>query len=169
VHNLAISNHTGTAILSKCGPGSEVCSLTMQKNLEDNGRFLSINVTTLDRFVQKSRITKMIDVLKIDTEGYDPLVLSGADLILKRQQIRLLIFEHHQIGFWTSIHLRDVIENLDSKGYICYMLGRTGIIRMTRCWSSLFGEKRWSNVLYVLRNDERLRRFIDQLIIPSTL
>jgi len=116
VHNLAISNHTGTAVLSKCGRGSEVCSLTMQRNLTDTGRFLSINVTTLDRFVKKYRITEMIDVLKIDTEGYDPLVLTGADLILKRQQIRLLIFEHHRIGFWTSIHLRDVIENLDFKG-----------------------------------------------------
>ncbi|CAF3635852.1 unnamed protein product [Adineta steineri] len=169
VHNLAISNHTGTAVLLKCGRGGEACGLTVEKNLTDTERFLLVNVTTLDTFVQKFQITEIIDILKIDTEGYDPLVLTGANLIFKRQQIRLLIFEHHHVGFWASIHLRDVVENLDSKGYTCYMFGKTGLIRITRCWSSLFAEKRWSNVLCVLRNDERLRYFIEKLLISSTL
>ncbi|CAF1404665.1 unnamed protein product [Adineta ricciae] len=169
IYNLAMSNQTGTELLLKCNPGDEFCGLETSKSARNIERYLLVNVTTLDTFLQRSHITEMIDVLKIDTEGHDPLVLKGAELTLKQQQVRLLIFEHHEVGLWKYIHLRDVIENLDLKGYTCYMFGRTGLIRITRCWSSILNKKRWSNVLCVVRNDGRLQHIINKLIIPHTL
>ena len=169
LHNLAVSNHTGTALLSKCVRGAEACGLATH-NVEGNLKeYVSVNVTTLDTFVQQNSITDLIDILKIDTEGFDPLVLRGADLILTRQQVRLLIFEHHEVGFWRDTHLRNVVDDLDAKGYTCYMLGKTGIIRMTKCWSTAFEKKQWSNVLCVRRTDERLKNYIQQLLLPFTV
>ncbi|CAF4471132.1 unnamed protein product, partial [Rotaria sp. Silwood2] len=107
VYNLALSNQSGTVPLLRCDRGIEHCGLTIETGVTDMKKYLLVNTTTLDAFVQANAIQDMIDVLKIDTEGFDPLVLKGAQLILKRQQVRLLIFEHHDIGAWKNMHLRD--------------------------------------------------------------
>ena len=48
---------------------------------------------SLDDFADKYRLDK-IDVLKIDTEGYEPLVFRGAQRLISEHRIRLFIFEH---------------------------------------------------------------------------
>jgi FkbM family methyltransferase len=50
-------------------------------------------VTTLDDFADKHHLSK-IDILKIDTEGYEPLVFRGAKRLLQQHRVRLFIFEH---------------------------------------------------------------------------
>ena len=52
----------------------------------------SISVKRLDEFLIRENINK-IDLLKIDTEGYEFNVLKGSKEILKR--INLVYFEHH--------------------------------------------------------------------------
>jgi FkbM family methyltransferase len=56
---------------------------------------IHVDVIALDDFADKRNLKK-IDILKIDTEGYEPLVFRGAKRLLKEHRIRLFIFEHLQ-------------------------------------------------------------------------
>ena len=165
-HNLALSNETGTILQQKCSAGNEVCALARRTHPDQMlSKFVVVNVTTLDRVVELQNISRRIDVLKIDTEGFDPLVIQGAQQILRRQQVRLLLFEYHGIGAWRMTTLKQVLIDLDTKGYQCYQAGQTGVFRLTGCWSSKFEVKRWSNVLCVSRREPRLIQSIEQLRI----
>jgi FkbM family methyltransferase len=54
-----------------------------------------VDIITLDEFAAKHHLSK-IDILKIDTEGYEPFVFQGAKRLLREHRIRLFIFEHLQ-------------------------------------------------------------------------
>ena len=165
-YDLALSNQTGFSFLEQCHAGAESCQLTKDVDLKNtNKKVVKVNFTTLDRIVEQYNIFRKIDVLKIDTEGFDPLVIQGAENILNRHQIRLFVFEYHGVGMWQTTTLHEVIVNLDRKNYLCYQLGETGIFRLTGCWSSHFEIKWWSNVLCVSKYERRLISFIEKLLI----
>ena len=168
IHQFALSNETSTGFLRKCPLGVEVCGLASKSDADPNA-FLEVQIITLDNFVELHKITRQIDLLKIDTEGFDPLVLHGASAVLRRHQVRLLLFEYHGIGMWRTIHLHQVVTELDEKGYICYQIGRTGLFRLTGCWSTKFEMKKWSNVLCISKQESRLRIFIEELLIKLWL
>ncbi|UJR12601.1 hypothetical protein I4U23_016776 [Adineta vaga] len=165
VHRLAISNTTGTANMKKCPAGGEACGLMTRDDTASNDNIFQTPTMTLDDFVEQKNIQQKIDLLKIDTEGADPLVLQGAKKLFSKKQIRLLIFENHGVGTWKTTSLLTVIEFLSKEGFICYMLGKTGLARLTNCWSPVFEIKRWSNVLCVHREEKHLRLFLDRLLI----
>ena len=56
-----------------------------------------------------------VDLLAVDTEGYDPMVIVGATNLLSRRRIRVLEFEYSKAGVWPLHHLPDV-EQLVSRG-----------------------------------------------------
>ena len=58
-----------------------------------------------------------VDVLAIDTEGFDPAVLEGASGLLSRSAVKIVMFEYHAIGLWPQTQLKDVVEKLDTQGY----------------------------------------------------
>ena len=62
------------------------------KNIEQYYRKEKILVKKLDDYLQDLNLKK-IDILKIDTEGYELSVLKGAMNNLKK--IRYIYFEHH--------------------------------------------------------------------------
>ncbi|CAF1090302.1 unnamed protein product [Rotaria magnacalcarata] len=165
VFDLGFSNQTGVAKLSACGTGVEWCGLATNPTSENAKSFVKVNITTLDDFVRLHRIQRRIDVLKIDTEGFDPLVLQGASRLLQEQRIRLMIFEYHGVGMWSTTTLEKVVHNLDRQGYACYQLGRTGILRLTNCWAPIFERKMWSNVLCISRSERILIQSIEKLLV----
>ena len=57
---------------------------------------ITVKCTTIDLFCAERKIKK-IDVLKIDTEGFDLEVLKGADAMLKRGVISFVYFEFNDI------------------------------------------------------------------------
>jgi FkbM family methyltransferase len=57
---------------------------------------IQVCCTTLDKFCSE-RGVKQIDVLKIDTEGFDFEVLKGASLMLAQQAIKFIYFEFNDI------------------------------------------------------------------------
>ena len=60
-----------------------------QCSLNENSRIWKYTEKEIDN----NKNIKKIDLLKIDTEGYEFNVLKGASLILKK--IKLVYFEHH--------------------------------------------------------------------------
>jgi FkbM family methyltransferase len=57
---------------------------------------ITVKCTTIDLFCVERKI-KQVDVLKIDTEGFDLEVLKGADTLLKRGAISFVYFEFNDI------------------------------------------------------------------------
>ena len=53
---------------------------------------LPITILTLDYFIEKNNIQN-IDLLKIDTEGYEFNVIKGLTIYCKK--VKLIYFEHH--------------------------------------------------------------------------
>lgn len=60
-------------------------------------RQIQVRCTTLDRFCSERRV-EQIDVLKIDTEGFEFEVLKGASSMLARQAIKFIYFEFNDIS-----------------------------------------------------------------------
>ncbi len=63
------------------------------KHISKLKEIIYVDSITLSTFCEKEGIEE-IDLLKIDVEGCELLVLEGANDLLKRQQIRMIIFEH---------------------------------------------------------------------------
>lgn len=95
----------------------------------------------------------MIDILQIDTEGYDVLVLQGARQTLASHRVRMLMFEYNNNPPWSDFTLQSVIQELEGFSYDCYFSGQGRLWKISGCWHSVFETRAWMNVLCLLRND----------------
>ncbi|MCA9024140.1 MAG: FkbM family methyltransferase [Planctomycetaceae bacterium] len=76
-------------------PGDEEQTGWGSLAVTDQARSYKVDVVRLDDVITDN---EPIDVLKIDTEGADPLVLRGAERLLQQHQIREIFFEHNRPG-----------------------------------------------------------------------
>ena len=78
-------------------------------------RKIPIHVSTLDSFIEKHDI-QSIDLLKIDTEGYEFNILRGASKY--SQRINLIYFEHHYDDMIIKNYkFGDIHKLLEDKGF----------------------------------------------------
>lgn len=71
-----------------------------------------VEVTTVDRFLQQNRIS-IVDLLKIDTQGFDLAVLLGAVEALQRGAIQNVLVELNFVRMYSGQSApRDIIEFL---------------------------------------------------------
>jgi hypothetical protein len=154
----AISNFHGTTKSGSC-----IHSLDERCRISSHGEN-TIPVTTIDHLwpqlpsllnltALEEGKGRRVDILMIDTEGYDALVLEGGASTLSNRLIRLLIFEYHGYCPWPLTSLHEVIKTLHSYGYLCYFEGQNRLWRLSGCWSSLYEFYSWSNVLCVDHQD----------------
>ena len=61
-------------------------------NLKEYYKKISINLISLDEYIEKNNINE-IDIIKIDTEGFEFDVIKG--LSLKNKLTKFIYFEHH--------------------------------------------------------------------------
>jgi FkbM family methyltransferase len=86
------------------------------KNKDTYYHQVPIKILTLDYFIEKNGI-KNIDLLKIDTEGYEFNVLKG--LSKYSQNIKLIYFEHHYDDMIIKNYkFKDIHQLLKDKGFI---------------------------------------------------
>lgn len=71
---------------------------------------------TIDRFLQKSDI-QAVSMVKIDTEGFDLLVLRGAEQSLHDGRIDIIQFEYNWRWLLNHVCLRDVFALIADKPY----------------------------------------------------
>lgn len=95
----------------------------------------------------------VIDILMIDTEGYDALVLEGAKKTLHSCLVRMIVFEYHSVCPWAESSLESVVQMLAALSYDCYFEGNARVWRLTDCWDPLWELRFWSNVLCLKRGD----------------
>jgi len=53
-------------------------------------------------------------------------------------------------------------------GYVCYIIGKTGVIRVSNCWNEQFNV-RHNNLLCVSSKDNRLLYNIDQMRLTGSM
>lgn len=75
-----------------------------------------VQVSTGDRYV-KARGINMIDLLKIDVEGYEHKVLQGFDRMLRSGTVRAIQFEYGRVNALTRFLLADFYALLEPLGY----------------------------------------------------
>ena len=79
------------SVLASCVPESPMMSSNSSVDTSE------INIESIDSFCSKQNVEK-IDLLKIDTEGFDYEVIQGAERLLKERMISFVLFEFFYVG-----------------------------------------------------------------------
>jgi FkbM family methyltransferase len=77
----------------------------------ENINSVQVNVITLDLYCTEKGISS-IDLLKIDTEGFELEVLEGAKDLLEKGKIKMIQFEFNEVNIIKRVFLRDFFEIL---------------------------------------------------------
>ncbi len=85
----------------------------------------SVTVQTLDDFCDENEIAR-IDLLKLDTEGHELAVLTGAERLLRARAIDAIQFEFGGANIDARVFLRDIV-NLLRPTHDVYRLLRDGV------------------------------------------
>jgi len=123
VENLALGDQAGQKIIRLFDDYSVLNSLRDDlMNNKINAREETISIETIDAYCEKNTISQ-IDLLKIDTEGFEMNVLKGAQKMLDSGSISLIYAE---VGFQQlntrNTYFADIAEFLSDKDYYFYGL-----------------------------------------------
>jgi FkbM family methyltransferase len=150
VQPYALSETVGEATFysKENGVGTNSLSPTSGSNAE------VVKLITIDQFLQQTGI-EIVSMVKIDTEGFDLLVLRGAEKSLHDGRIDIVQFEYNWRWLINHACLRDVFALIADKPYrLGKLSGRT--IEFYDQWH--FELDRFFENNYVLvRNDSNLR------------
>lgn len=87
----------------------------------DDSKTITVTVTTLDEYCRKNNITH-IDFLKVDVEGHEFFVFSGAEELLKRKAIDYIQFEFSGGTVFSRTFLKDFIDLFAKHNYSVYRI-----------------------------------------------
>lgn len=117
----AMTNATGTITYEDCN--SEDCGIRRPGDkLRAKKRPKVVPATTYDSFAKAHGIT-WADLVKIDTEGEEPLIIQGMHESLKARRVGFLAFELHGSGkgWYRAFDMKRLTDLLDAYGYNCYV------------------------------------------------
>jgi FkbM family methyltransferase len=97
-----------------------------------------VRTETLDRMAEQLNIKK-IDFMKIDVDGFEPLVLQGAAGLIAEGRISHILFECAEVGFKRmNSSTGELLEQLRSNGFRKFLqIGTPGPTSCTTCFASL--------------------------------
>jgi FkbM family methyltransferase len=160
--NVALGSKNQEAILHSF-KGSELNSfLTLDSKastyLEPSGLEprdqVSVSVTTLDDFCEQHSIDS-IDILKIDTQGYDLEVLCGGRSLLDSQSVRVIQVEANFVSLYRGQpRFGEILEYLSEVGY-----GMVGLYDIAR---NPAGDIKWADAVFCKNSDESKRIYAKQ-------
>jgi len=112
VQPYALSATVGEATFYSKEDGAGTNSLSSMSGLKED----IVKLITVDDFIQQFGI-KSVSMVKIDTEGFDLLVLKGAEKALSEGLIELVQFEYNWRWLLNHASLRDVFDLISNKPY----------------------------------------------------
>jgi FkbM family methyltransferase len=91
----------------------------------------TVEVKTIESVMESQGITGSVDVMKIDTEGFELEILKGASRLLAEKRIGVIPFEFglNQIRLRQTFH--DFWELFNGHGYRMFRFNPTGFYRAT--------------------------------------
>ena len=90
-------------------------------NIKNDKKFfkkIPIKITNLDNYINEKKINK-IDILKIDTEGYEYNVIKG--LSQNYKIIKFIYFEHHYDDMKKNYKFNNINQILRNFGFQKYL------------------------------------------------
>lgn len=138
----AMGTEVSTIKLGYARQGSVLTSAFYESNMEVE----EVQCSTIDTFCKEHNIEK-IDFLKIDVEGFELMVLKGAEETLKNKKIKVIQFEfgNHQLRAHHT--LRDFFSILID--YNLYRVVQNGIYPIT--YNDLFEIYQVTNYVAILK------------------
>jgi FkbM family methyltransferase len=88
-----------------------------------------VNVITLDEFIEEQRLAR-VDLLKIDTEGYELNVLKGGVKAIRSGIFKAIQFEFNEMNVVSRVFFKDFMEVLPQ--YQFYRMLSGGLQRIDR-------------------------------------
>ncbi len=133
-YNLALGKTSGEAVLydykAKRGSGHASLHKGVMEDIHGNvGQPIPVAIETIDQFAEQNDI-EFIDFLKIDTEGNEYDVLSGARHMLAGNRIKAIQFEFNKMNVVSRIFFKDFQALLVN--YKLYRMLKDGLIPMGR-------------------------------------
>lgn len=102
---------------------------SLRKNKAHNSSERTVEVVSLDSYLENSLTDKGVSLLKIDVEGYEAEVLAGAPHLIRSKRIELLILEVSP-NFGDTSYLNKLSTDLGPT-YAWYELIESGRLRRT--------------------------------------
>ena len=156
-HNVALSDYVGTCKFYHClgNRGDyEFSRLSSFYNRECYSNILrktpaeiDVKTVTIDFFCEDKGI-EYIDFLKIDTEGAELKVLTGAQNMLSQQKIGIVQFEYGGCYKDSQSTLHEVYTLLSICGYSVFRICSQGLVRVDQ-WKDKLEDFKYSNYLAV--------------------
>lgn len=119
-HN-AMTNATGSITYEDCS--NEDCGVARPGDKQrTKKRWRTVPAMTYDDFAKANSID-FADLVKIDTEGEEPLIIQGMHESLQAKRVGFLAFEVHGSGkgWYRAFDMARIVDLLDAYGYTCYM------------------------------------------------
>ena len=146
----AVSNKSGVA----AAPGSaRVGEEALSASLRPSRGSIPVRAIALDDYLAETKMAG-VDIVSIDTEGFDALVLEGMRGALAAQRVSVFEFEYHWSGFWAAAHpearsLQATLSWVSALGYGCFWTGGDGCLAPASgpCWRDSFEFRSWSNLV----------------------
>jgi FkbM family methyltransferase len=156
----AFAGTSGTTSFPSDRSASELNSITSTSSGQhEHKNAVDVTVGTLDEDTRELQP----DVIKIDTEGYDPGVLEGGKNSFcsehRNHTVSVIMFEKNTRKLWseTDTRLKDIVSLLDSCEYNCYVVGpNKELAKLSQgCWHEAWEALTWSNIMCAHRTVAR--------------
>jgi FkbM family methyltransferase len=132
LHRSALSDFAGRTNMSVPDQKNQGCN-----HLGEGGEN-EVEVTTLDAFCEKERLTK-VDLIKVDVEGSEVALLRGAEETIRRFRPILMIEVNPATLQRFGYASRDLIQAIGQHGYRMHYAGRFGLKLLRRL--PVYGEE----------------------------
>jgi FkbM family methyltransferase len=150
-NNAAVGRAAGEAILWYDREGAGSASLT-RRDLDHFGiRFdksETVRVLALDDYAAEQGLDR-IDLLKMDIEGHELDALAGADGLLRRRAIGMVLFEFGGCNMDSRTFFRDYWKLLTQSGMCLYRLTPGGYLSPIPAYNEALEQFRTTNFLAV--------------------
>ncbi len=127
----ALSDVAGRMTLFADQDGSALASLAQRQRGRLNVRFdpmEEVEVRRFDTYWKQSLSSRVIDIVKIDVEGYELMVLRGFGEAIRN--VRVLQFEFGGTNIDTKVFFRDLWGFFEKAGFDLYRITPLGVMRI---------------------------------------
>jgi FkbM family methyltransferase len=128
-------------------------SSSVSKNTKCSRDQYEARVVSFMNFLAENKL-EYASMVKIDTEGHDPVIVRDMYPLLRQHKIDTVLFEYHGIGAWTQTTLQKIVHELNQLGYDSFMMGDFVLYKLNGCWREEYEFKFWSNVFVMRRGLE---------------
>ena len=112
-----------------------------------------VKVKKIDHFVNSKEINR-IDILKIDTEGYEMEVMIGAKEAIKRGRVRCIQFEFNEMNVESRVFAKDIVKLL--KKFSFFRMMPDGLVRLGEYNPWEYEIFAFQNIVAVRQDDENI-------------